>query len=147
MNQDEILYIETDDSCAICGLKGSNILTIHHIDHDRSNNAYDNKIILCHNCHQKHNINEDFLTNGEIKNRKRHLIAKTITTHGLNVLKLAYRSQAPLLALTAQVYHLIELGYLNESKTPIHKIGDGTGSLSEFEITEDGKSLIKKWFV
>jgi len=147
MNQDEILHIETDDSCAICGLKGSNILTIHHIDHNRGNNAYDNKIILCHNCHQKHNINEEFLSNDEIQNRKRHLIVKTLTTHGLNILKKAYRSQFSVLALKAQVFHLIELGYLKESELPLHKIGDGSGSLSEFDITEDGKLLIEKWFV
>ena len=147
MNQDDILYTETDDSCAICGLRGNGILTIHHIDHNRDNNAYDNLIVICHNCHQKHNNNQKLLTDEEIERRKKHLIAKTLTTHGLNVLKIAHHGKTPVLALKAQVFHLIELGYLQESETPLHKMGDGSGSLTEFEITESGKSLISKWFV
>lgn len=43
------LYGETDDTCAICGVRGVGILTEHHIDGDSSNNVYDNLIVLCHN--------------------------------------------------------------------------------------------------
>jgi hypothetical protein len=128
-------------------LRGSGILTIHHIDHNRANSIYDNLIVICHNCHQKHNNNPELLTNEEIERRKKHLIAKTLTTHGLNVLKIGHRRNTSVLALKAQVFHLIELGYLRESEMPLHKMGDGSGSLTEFEITESGKSLISKWFI
>lgn len=46
-------YFETDDSCAICGIRGYDNLTLHHIDGKKnvdgeSNNDYDNLIVLCH---------------------------------------------------------------------------------------------------
>ena len=50
MNLEDWLYGETDDACAICGVRGPQILTVHHIDQNSSNNVYDNTIILCHNC-------------------------------------------------------------------------------------------------
>ena len=50
MKTDDLIYYETDDSCAICGAKGIDNLSEHHIDSDRSNNEYDNLIVLCHNC-------------------------------------------------------------------------------------------------
>ena len=45
------LYTETDDSCGLCGLRGAQALTIHHIDSDAANDVYENTIVLCHNCH------------------------------------------------------------------------------------------------
>ncbi len=52
---DELLYIETDGGCASCGLRDSRALTIHHLVQTKPKNEnYDNKIILCHNCHQCH---------------------------------------------------------------------------------------------
>ena len=45
MKTSDLIYLETDDSCAICGAKGIGILTKHHIDSNRSNNEYDNLIL------------------------------------------------------------------------------------------------------
>lgn len=40
--------------CSVCGYKEEeDILQIHHIDEDRSNNNLDNLIVLCPNCHAK----------------------------------------------------------------------------------------------
>lgn len=40
--------------CAVCGYKECvDILEVHHKDGDRNNNALDNLVILCPNCHKK----------------------------------------------------------------------------------------------
>jgi hypothetical protein len=41
MKLDDRLYSETDDTCAICGLRGISVLTIHHIDGNSRNSVYD----------------------------------------------------------------------------------------------------------
>jgi hypothetical protein len=46
MKLEDWLFSETDDTCAICGIRGMQILTVHHIDGDHLNNVYDNTIIL-----------------------------------------------------------------------------------------------------
>lgn len=46
MRLKDILYTETGDECAICGTRGVNRLTIHHIDGDSTNNNYDNQIVF-----------------------------------------------------------------------------------------------------
>ena len=69
MKLEDLLHFETDDSCAICGNRGINILTIHHIDGDHNNNVYDNTILLCHNCHHKYHQNRG-LSLDDIKKRK-----------------------------------------------------------------------------
>jgi 5-methylcytosine-specific restriction endonuclease McrA len=76
MQTSDLIYFETDDSCAICGAKGIGILSEHHIDSNRSNNDYDNLIVMCHNCHHKVTNNKD-LSKDIIDGRKRHLIHKT----------------------------------------------------------------------
>ena len=37
MDVTDWVYLETDDSCATCGARGDHLLTVHHIDGDRSN--------------------------------------------------------------------------------------------------------------
>ncbi len=40
------------NECAECGYdKHKEVLCVHHIDHDRTNNSLDNLIILCPTCH------------------------------------------------------------------------------------------------
>ncbi|MDQ3564784.1 MAG: hypothetical protein M3436_11795 [Pseudomonadota bacterium] len=52
---DELAYLETEDSCAYCGHKDLRSLTIHHLESTTPKNEdYDNKMVLCHNCHQCH---------------------------------------------------------------------------------------------
>ena len=77
MDQDDILFGETDDACAICGIQGPERLTVHHIDGDSSHDTYDNKIVLCHNCHNQHHQGKG-LTREAIEARKKHLIFKTL---------------------------------------------------------------------
>ena len=77
MRIEEYLYAETDDACATCGIRGQQALTIHHIDEDDSNNAYDNRIVLCYNCHKRYNDDKG-ITAVQIKDRKRRLVVKTL---------------------------------------------------------------------
>jgi len=49
---EEMILSETDGSCAYCGIKDYRVLTIQHIIQRKpKDESYDNKIILCHNCH------------------------------------------------------------------------------------------------
>ncbi len=104
--QKDRLFIETDDSCAICGIRGVNILTIHHIDENSSNNKYDNLIVLCHNCHHGYH-NKNILNEDQITERKRHLIHKTLTDYGLNAMKIADRNDFGVIAMPFLLFHLV----------------------------------------
>ena len=144
MKTSDLIYIETDDSCAICGAKGIGILSEHHIDSDRSNNEYDNRIVLCHNCHHKITNNKG-LSEEEIKNRKRHLINKTITTYGLNAMKFAKRNKCGVLAWPFLLYHLVDLDYMSKEEDQMG-YGEQDDATSRFAITKKGKSILDKWF-
>ena len=37
--------------CRLCRLKDYRLLAVHHIDHNRKNNKFENLAWLCHNCH------------------------------------------------------------------------------------------------
>lgn len=37
--------------CRRCGLTDARVLAVHHLDGDRSNNAVENLVWMCHNCH------------------------------------------------------------------------------------------------
>lgn len=51
-NIEELLFQETDGSCAYFGIKDYRVLTTHHIvQQEPKDEAYDNKLLLCHNCH------------------------------------------------------------------------------------------------
>lgn len=86
----EYLYLETDDTCALCGKRGRNKLTIHHIDENRTNNDYENLVVLCYNCHNLYNKNK--ISKSIIIERKRRLIKKTLTQYGVNAIKMAIRN-------------------------------------------------------
>jgi phage terminase large subunit GpA-like protein len=144
MKLDDLLYLETDDSCAICGNRGIQILTKHHIDSNRSNNTYENLIILCHNCHHKI-TNKKGLTKKQIIKRKQHLIHKTITTYGLNALKIANRNDSGVIAMPFLLYHLVDLGYMTKKEEQMG-YGKQEDVTARFVITKKGKDLVKKWF-
>jgi hypothetical protein len=144
MKISDLIYFETDDSCAICGIRGIDVLSEHHINSDRSNNEYDNLIALCHNCHHKIH-NDKGLTKQKIIDRKRHLIQNTITTYGLNAMKIAKRNDFGVIAMPFLLYHLVDIGYMTkeEDQMGYEKQEDAT---SRFAITEKGKAIIDEWF-
>lgn len=145
---DELLYLETDASCANCGLRDNRTLTIHHLDQSKPRNEkYDNKILLCHNCHQCHHQGRG-PTAKELRDIKRRLIVKILTRPGLNALKLAQR-QGAVVAMPFLVNHLIELGYLKYKETMSSWSSEaGTEAYdidAAYEISSDGRDLLKKW--
>jgi hypothetical protein len=144
MKTSDRIYFETDDSCAICGAKGIHVLSEHHIDGDRSNNDYDNLIVLCYNCYHKITTNKG-LSNNKIEDRKRHLIHKTMTTYGLNVLKIAERNNFGVIAMPFLLYHLVDLGYMTKEENQMG-YGQQKDATARFAITEKGKAVLDKWF-
>lgn len=149
MNIEEILYLETNYSCAWCGncLKGN--LTIHHIDGDRENNKYDNKIVMCHNCHTGFHTKKGIPLE-DIKGKKKILIMKTLTQYGVNALKESYRNEFGVCAIPFLLYHLVDMGYMKKEEETQRYGGVGKGEpyieeLARFVITGEGKKLCEKW--
>ena len=138
------LYLETDDACAICGARGIQILTIHHIDDDPTNNAYDNQIVLCHNCHSRYHQNKG-LSAAQIEARKHHLIEKTLTTYGVNALKIAHRNNFGVVAMPFLLYHVVDLGYMSKEEDQMG-YGAQDDATARFAITDRGRTLLQKWF-
>lgn len=143
MRLDQMLLLETDDSCAMCGHRGTGVLTIHHIDGDRDHSEYDNMIVLCHNCHVSHNKGCG-PTREAIEERKKRLIAKTLTQYGLNALKIASRNGVGVIALPFLLFHLVELGFMTKEETQMEY--DNIEATALFVITLRGKDLVGKWF-
>ncbi|MBC7926494.1 MAG: HNH endonuclease [Bryobacteraceae bacterium] len=144
MKLDDRLYLETDDACAICGLRGVSVLTIHHIDGNSGNNVYDNMIVLCHNCHHRYHQNKG-ISGQQITDRKRHLILKTLTQYGLNALKIADRNGFGVVAMPFLLYHLVDLGYLAKEENQMG-YGDQEDATARFAITGKGKEILRRFF-
>jgi hypothetical protein len=144
MKLDDRLYTETDDTCAICGLRGISVLTIHHIDGNRGNNVYENLIVLCHNCHHRHHQGKG-LTEEQIIDRKRHLILKTLTQYGLNALKIAGRNSFGVVAMPFLLYHVVDLGYLSKEENQMG-YGDQEDATARFAITAKGREILSRFF-
>lgn len=138
------LHAETDDACAICGNRGPRILTIHHIDGNSSNNAYDNQIVLCHNCHCQYHAQEQVLTKEEIEDRERRLIIKNLTQYGLNALKITARNNFGVVAMPFLLMHLVDLGYMTKEENQMG-YGEQEDVTARFAITSEGRSLLDKW--
>lgn len=148
MDKKRFLYLETDDTCAICGIRGVGMLTIHHIDDNHDNNAYYNTIILCYNCHRMYN-DERGLTREQIEIRKGHLIEKTLTQYGINALKIAARNDFGVIAMPFLLYHLVELGFMRQEEIQAtygenKKSGREIVATRRFAITNEGRALLKK---
>jgi hypothetical protein len=145
---DDLLFSETDGACANCGIKDTRTLTIHHLDHSKPKNEdYDNKLVLCRNCHQCHH-ELDSPTADQLKQIKRRLIIKTLTRPGLNALKEAYR-RTQVFAMPFLVNHLVEQQYLEykerHSNWNPEGVGDGIDIMAIYTITDAGKQLLQKW--
>ncbi len=143
----EMLLSETDKSCAYCGTRDYRVLTIHHIDNsNKKRESYDNKIVLCHNCHHLHTEGKG-VTDKEIRDIKKLLILKTLTPQGANALKEAYRkgrvSGTPYI-----VAHLVEMKLLEfGEQTSSYGSSTGPSMVTEvvFKITSEGKEFVEKW--
>ena len=145
MNVQNLVRLESDDSCAICGERRAEHLTYHHIE-GRSD-SYDNLILLCYNCHGSHNDKRSPST-CQIKSRKRHLIQKTITTYGLSAMKIAGRREGyGVPAIPFLLYLLVDMGLMRKEQWLMKAgPGDRIETLALFKITPEGKALLKKWF-
>ena len=137
------LFLETDDACGLCGERGIENLTIHHIDGNEQNNEYDNQIILCHNCHHRFHQKKG-VTKIQIENRKRNLIQKTLTQYGVNALKIADRNNFGVIAMPFLLYHLVDMGFMSKEEDQMG-YGAQKDATSRFAITDKGKSLYRKW--
>jgi len=140
----EILFSETDGSCAYCGIKDYRVLTIHHIvQEDPKNESYDNKILLCHNCHQMHHQNKGPSID-DLYDIKKRLIYKTLTQQGVNALKEAYR-KGFVLAAPYLLNHIIELRYLRFKESHITYDSDDHIISGIYELTKEGKQFAERW--
>lgn len=147
---EDLLFVETDGGCANCGLKDARTLTIHHLDQTpQKSEDYDNKIVLCHNCHTCHHQGKGPSAN-ELQDIKRRLIIKTLTRPGLNALKQAIR-KGRVVAMPFLLNHLVEFGYL-KFEEPLSSLGigdDGNGDggiiNAIYSITSAGRELLGKW--
>jgi len=147
-NIDTLLFTETDGACAYCGIKDFRVLTAHHIEQmEPKDESYDNKIILCHNCHHLYHQNKG-PSKDDIVAIKKRLISKVVTQYGINALKESYRkgfvAAAPYL-----VNHLVELGFLRQTDvlnsivTPNHE--QGAVQAAAYELTDKGRQFSEKW--
>lgn len=149
LTADELAYIETEGSCANCGLKNTRALTIHHLDPTPpKDQSYDNKLVLCHNCHQCHHQNKGPIAEHLFEIKKR-LIIKTLTRVGVNALKVAARKSG-VVANPFLVNHLVEYGYLKHNKD-LSSYSDEEIKGSDitidavYTLTATGRGLLSKW--
>ena len=143
MRRDDLLYGETDDACAMCGTRGQDNLTVHHIDSDPPRDEYDNMLVICYNCHMRHNQGRP-PTRQEIEDRKRHLIAKTLTQYGVNALKIAARNSFGVVAMPFLLYHLVHLDLMSQEEVQMG-YGEQEDVTARFAITDSGRRFVQRW--
>lgn len=144
----ETLFLETEGACAYCGIKDNRVLTIHHIIQSKpKDESYDNRILLCHNCHSLYNKQKGPSLE-DLTNIKRRLICKTLTQQGINALKEAYR-KGFVVASPYLVNHLIEMQLLEYSDSLSSFEDDQTNVTADidaiYKLTDKGKKFIEKW--
>lgn len=155
MTNKERAYIETEYSCAYCGIKDKKSLTIDHIDGRKNDNSfsYDNLIVLCHNCHYQKTSKKIRIE--EIKKIKKVLLFKTLTVFGVNALKMANRNEYGITAMPFLLMHMVEMGMLKEEEVICEeteysiengKVINSLVSEARFTITKEGKRIYGKWF-
>ena len=107
---------------------------------------YDNLIVMCEQCHVQHNQGKEPDT-AAIKERKRHLIRKTLTRYGVNALKMAARRRIGVVGFPYMLHHLVELRYLAEEEPQMgYSVGDDYLDVTvRFTITPSGKRLEADW--
>jgi len=143
-NSEEMLLQETDGSCAYCGIKDYRVLTTHHIvQQEPKDESYDNKLLLCHNCH--HLYHQDKGPSLEdLKNIKKRLISKMLTQQGINALKTSYRKDF-VFAPPYLINHLIELNLMNLKEANVTYDSPDQVIQGIYELTEKGRNFCEKW--
>ncbi|MEY2520545.1 MAG: hypothetical protein QOF24_2304 [Verrucomicrobiota bacterium] len=68
---DKLVWQEAGARCVFCPERDVAALQVHHIDSDRTNNAFDNLILVCATCHTK--ITAGVISESEVITRKRQL--------------------------------------------------------------------------
>lgn len=146
MTVEDFLWSETDDACALCGCRERRALTLHHIDGNKKNNTYDNRIVLCYNCHGRHHEPKSDITAEQIKDRKRRLIMRTLTQWGMNALKLAQR-KGHVIGAPYLLNHLVDLGLLKrDNEWDVASVDDQDVEVTcQYSITDKGKYLLDRW--
>jgi len=140
----EMIFSETDGSCAYCGIKDYRVLTTHHIiQQEPKDESYDNKIVMCHNCHHLYHQGKGPSLQ-ELKDIKKRLICKTLTQQGVNALKEAYRNKL-VVASPYSLSHLVELQLLTSSEHLSSLEDDRQIIDAIYVLTEKGKQFIEKW--
>ena len=143
---EEMIFSETDGACAYCGIKDYRVLTIHHIiQQDPKDESYDNKILLCHNCHHLYHQGKG-PSQDDLINIKKRLICKSLTQQGINALKEAYRREL-VVASPYLVNHLVELQLLKFSDLISTYENDNQIIEAIYELTEKGKQFTEKWIL
>jgi hypothetical protein len=140
----ELLFSETDGACAYCGIKDFRILTVHHIQQQEpKDESYDNKILLCHNCHHLYHQGKGPSID-DLRKIKKRLIYKTLTQQGVNAIKEAYR-KVLVIASPYLVNHLIDLQLLS-FKDYISTYETDTQIIDAvYELTPTGRQFAEKW--
>lgn len=156
MTEIERAYLETNYSCANCGSRGNETLTIDHIEGRKiaHANEYDNLIVLCHNCHHQ-KTSQKGITLKDIKALKRTLAQNYLATYGVNVLKLCMRNKNGVVAMPFLVLHLIEMGLLKKQEMQMgydvtgdafeqKNVYSGIIVTARYIITDKGKRIYNK---
>jgi len=141
---DELLQNETDGACAYCGNKDYRVLTVHHIiQQTPKDESYDNKIVLCHNCHHLYH-NDKGPSLDDLKKIKKRLICRTLTQQGVNALKHSYR-KGFVMAAPYLVDHLIELGLLVFVEPQVTYESEDHVLEGIYKLTDRGRQFCEKW--
>lgn len=144
---EELLIAETDGACSYCGIKDYRVLTTHHIiQKEPKDEGYDNKILLCHNCHHLYHNNKGPSLQ-DLLDIKKRLICKVLTQQGINSMKGSYR-QGMVAGTPFLLNHLVELQLL-ELVDVISTI-DGSSGVdivmeASYQLTTKGRQLLEKW--
>lgn len=142
----DLLYAETEGSCAYCGLKDFRVLTVHHIhQQEPKDESYDNKIVLCHNCHQLYHESKGPSCK-DLRDIKKRLICKTLTQQGVNALKEAAR-KGIVVGVPYLLNHLVEMQLLELITVSTRYILEKSETIASaaYKLTDDGTNFIEKW--
>ena len=143
----EMLIAETDGACSYCGIKDYRVLTTHHIiQQEPKDDSYDNKILLCHNCHHLYHNNKG-PSQKDLLDIKKRLIFKMLTQQGANAMKESYR-KGMVAGSPYLINHLVELQLLEfvEVISTIDTHSNEEAIVDAiYQLTSKGRQFAEKW--